>query len=649
MEIKDYIKDILSTPNIFEYVNNLEINILEKLITTSNDSYFNDDSDTTVLPDEIYDILIDFLRNKDPKNKLLKKVGTEVKLKERVELPYSLFSMDKIKPPSKKLQNYINKFKPPFILSDKLDGVSGLLVYEFDTSISLYTRGTAYEGQNISKIIKYIKKIPSYQTMYDICTKHKIKGEKNLIAFRGELIMRKKTFDKNWSTKMKNSRNTVSGLVNSKNINPSLAMDTRFVVYEIVDPIMSLLDQYSMLKLINTFDIVKYTNVDDLSYDTLSEYLLKRKNKSKYLIDGIIVSNNEVNKRPTKSNPNYAFAFKTILEDQKAITRVKYIEWNKSKHGYIIPTIIIEPVDIGGVTIKRVTGNNAKNVVDNKIGENALVEIIRSGDVIPKIEKVIEPGKVNMPDTMWHWNDTKIDIIADDINTDDIRIKNLYNFFLVLGAKGLGLKVIEKLFNSGLGTIKKILLVKKDHLLTIDTIKERSADNIMKEIDKVKNNVSIVKLMVASNTLGIGFGIKKIKPIINKYPDLLTLYSDWSTDEFIENIISIDGLNIKSATLFVSNFNNFIEFYNDIKKHINIIHHFHKVKKGKYINKKIVLSGFRDKLLQEYLENEGAEITTSVSKNTNILIVKDISSNSSKIDKATELGIKILEKDSIIY
>jgi len=641
--MNSYIEKLNSDIDLFEYVQKMSIKTLEELINFTSDKYFNDNE---VISDTVFDILIDFVRAKDPKNKLLKKIGSSVKLKEKEKLPYSLFSMDKVKPPSKKLDSYTKKYNGPYILSDKLDGVSALLVYDNNNNVNFYTRGTSHEGQNITKLLKYIKNIPSYDKMEKLCTKHKVKGKDNLIAFRGELIMTKETFDKNWSEKMKNSRNTVAGLVNSKNINPSLARDTQFVVYEVVDPILSILDQFDSIKKFK-FNIVNFKKINNLTFDSLSNFLLERKKESKYLIDGIIVTNNDKHTRPKNKNPDYAFAFKTILDDQKGVTKVVNIEWNQSKHGYLIPTIIIEPLKIGGVTIKRVTGNNAKFVIDNKIGKDAVVEVIRSGDVIPKIDNIIKIGKVNMPTIKWHWNKTGIDIIADNLNCKDIHIKNIYNFFVTLETKGLGERMIEKLYDNGLNTIKKIITVKKNKLLEIETIKEKLAQNILNSIKKSIENTTLSKIMVASNKLGIGMGIKRMESIINTYPNLLKEYTKWSKDTFINKIKEIEGWEDKTSTLFVENFNKFIIFYNDIKQYLKF-KTISKKNTGKYNGKKIVLSGFRDKELQEYLENEGAIITTSVSKHTYLVIVKDLESSSSKIEKAKSFNIPIKLKTHIL-
>ena len=133
-----------------------------------------------------------------------------------------------------------------------------------------------------------------------------------------------------------------------------MAGSTYFVVYQVVDPELTLLEQFKISNEIG-FRTVHFKKLDEINYNILSEYLKKRKTTSKYIIDGIIVSNNELHTRNTTGNPDYAFAYKDILEDQKAISTIEKLEWNISKDGYINPVVIIKPVEIGGVTISRIT------------------------------------------------------------------------------------------------------------------------------------------------------------------------------------------------------------------------------------------------------------------------------------------------------
>ena len=300
------------------------------------------------------------------------------------------------------------------------------------------------------------------------------------------------------------------------------------------------------------------------------------------------------------------------------------------------------------------TAHNAKYIVDNVLGVGSKIELIRSGDVIPYIKSVLKKstnGKPKMPDGEWHWNDTNVDIILDNLNDEDVLVKNLYFFFSKLETKGLGEKVLQKMVDVKIDSVVKILNVSKEDLLKVEGIKEKSADNILKAIDETIHNIPLFKLMVASNKLGHGIGEERIKQVLEKYPNLLSDYKKWSKKEFIDNLKDINGWEDKTSTLFVSNFPKFIKFYESISKFITLEKIIVTKKGNKMLNKIIVLTGFRDKELETLIENEGGKVNSSVSKNTDFVIVKDksiLDNPTEKIKNAQKLNIKIYIKDDFI-
>lgn len=643
MKVNNIIQNLKE--NVFDTIQKMSIDELTKIINVSIEHYYNKEP---IIDDNTFDILIDYLRLKDPKNKLLKQIGTSNISKDDVELPYFLGSMDKLRPyienENKKFKKWIKNYKKPYYLSDKLDGISALIVYNFDDTIKMYTRGSAIMGKDITKLIKYFKNIPSIENIKKFSNSYKIKGKKCYMAFRGELIMTQEAFKKRWSKDKKNIRNTVGGLVNSKRINPDLARDTRFVCYNILDPNLKIKQQYDIIQKLGLY-CVHFKETDRINMELLSKYLLKRKDKSKYDIDGIIVTNNDLHTQNVDANPEYAFAFKDMLESQKVIATVKNIEWNISKDKRIKPVVIINKVTIGGVDISRVTGNNARYIKDNGIGIDAQVEIIRSGDVIPKIVKVIKKVKPLFPKVDYEWDKNNVEIKVIGNNIEDVNIKNIYYFFSQLDTKGMGEKIVRKLYENKINTIEKILKMKKNELLDIEGFKEKSADNLIKSIKKAVSDKSLAEIMNASNKLGSGMGIERMKMITSTYPKILT--NNWSKKELIEKIKNIDGFDNITADIFASNFKSFLDFYNNIKNLISIKEK--KIKKGgKFKDMKIVVSGFRDKDIINYIENEGGILTNTVSKNTNLLVIKDSSvMDTSKVIKAKEYGVKIITKDEV--
>lgn len=553
--------------NIIKYINSLDIKILEKLLAYLSNAYYND---VSLVSDKIFDIISDVVKEKNPTTKHIKNVGAKV-IKNKVKLNYWLGSMNKFKSSNNKvLEAWKQKYTSPYIISDKLDGVSALLTYS--DKINLSTRGDGNIGFNINKLLDYIKYIPSLEEINNYCNANNIKGKHNTIAFRGELLISKKEFTK-WSNEFKNSRNLVSGVVNSKYINEDIAKDIFLVVYEIVDPVFSIEMQYNIISTLNLILVPYFITNDILDYSTLKTIFSNRKIQSEYYIDGIIVSANKYI-RNTSNNPDYAFAFKELLEEESIISTVTKVEWKISKDGVLIPTVHIEPTILNGIKITKTTGYNAKYIQDNIIGKGSIIEIIRSGDVIPIIKKIISPSTTNKPDMpheKYKWNEANIDILLVNLcDNKNYQIKNIYRFFSFIKTKGLGEKIIEKLYMNGLTTIIKILNATIDDLIKIEGIKEKSAENIINSVKAATKNISLSQLMVASNSFGKGFGIKKIQSLISTYPNILLEYKKWTKEDFILKLNELNNWDDKTSINFIHNFNNFISFYEDIQKYIKI-------------------------------------------------------------------------------
>jgi DNA ligase (NAD+) len=159
-----------------------------------------------------------------------------------------------------------------------------------------------------------------------------------------------------------------------------------------------------------------------------------------------------------------------------------------------------------------------------------------------------------MPNGEWHWNETKVDIICDSLDNKDVLIKNIYYFFSSIDTKGLGKKIVEKFINAGYNSILKIIKLNVSDILLVDGFKEKSAQNIVDSIKKSLTNVTLTKIMSASNKLGHGIGEERIKLVLDKFPNLLVDADKWSKEEFISNLKSLNGWEEKTSTLFASNY-----------------------------------------------------------------------------------------------
>jgi NAD-dependent DNA ligase len=243
-------------------------------------------------------------------------------------------------------------------------------------------------------------------------------------------------------------------------------------------------EQFDFLKKLD-IDIVlnEKINGTELTNELLSKLLVDWRKDYVYEVDGVIVVDDKV--YPRKSgNPEHAFAFKMVLSDQVAESKVVDVLWSPSKDGYLKPRVQIEPIKLGGVTIEYATGFNGAFIKDNKIGIGAMIEIIRSGDVIPYIRKVVVGAEeAKMPNVPYKWNDTHVDIMLEDIKGDvNVKEKNITGFFRVIGVEGLGSGNVTRIIKAGFDNIDKIIHMSVDDLKNVEGFQEKMAKKIHRNI-----------------------------------------------------------------------------------------------------------------------------------------------------------------------
>jgi len=593
------------------------------------------ETEESLLSDNQYDILREYILEKYPTNKTANAQHTEIKLdKNKVKLPYEMWSMDKIKPDTKELEKFKSKYSGPYVISCKLDGVSALYSTEKD-SPKLYTRGDGKYGQSIDHLIEYLN-LPT---------------DKN-ITLRGELIIKEKLFQEKYSSKYSNSRNFISGLVNKKKLTKediSILKDIDFVGYEVIKP--ENLKPSEQLNLILTLNgnCVKFIDSiikEQLTNEFLSEKLVDWRSNYEYTIDGIICIDDKVYPRESK-NPTHAFAFKMVLSDQSAEAKVLDVLWSASKDGFLKPRVQIEEVNIGGAKINYATGFNAKFIEDNKIGVGAVIKIIRSGDVIPKIEEVITPAETPlMPKEKYIWNETHVDIMLENKEDDEtVKLKNIAGFFKAIEVEGLGEANIKKIIKVGGNSIGKIIAMTISDLMEVEGFKEKMATKIYNSIQKQITKSSLATIAAASNIFGRGFGEKRIELILKELPNIIT--EDSSNQEKINKLKVIDGLGAKTSAQFVEKISEFKKFINEAKLQDKLSKKESPKKSPKkelpLSNKIVLLSDVKGKKkVTEKIEELGGEVVTNISKNINLLIVGSLDDETSKMKKAKEYNIEII-------
>lgn len=630
--------------NPLAFADALSVPKLVKLLKTTSKMYYEGES---VISDDMFDLVLEILRKKDPDNKYLKEAGYDKMTKDKVELPFFMPSLDKIKSDTDALKKWTKKYKGKYVVSDKLDGVSALLVINKATGNKLYTKGNGSIGYDISNFIQYLFK--------DV--ERELSKIPDGYALRGELIISKKNFSKlQKKHDYKLARTTIAGLLNSKTIDEEfleIANVMEFVLYSITHPNFKLVKQLKVLKEFG-LNVVEYTVLDKIDNDILSRYLIDRRDNGKYEIDGLVVVDNSQIYELEDKKPEYGFAFKMVLMDQVAEALVINIEWNASKHGYLIPTVIIDPVIIEGVEIQRATGKNAKFIVDNVIGIGSKIVMVRGGSVIPDVSKVLTPsfnGKPLLPNIPYKWNESKVHLVVQDVLGEaksNIQIKKITNFFKGIGVKFLGEGLVKKLVESGYDDVFKVVKAKKEDLVNIDGIGEKLVDKVYDEISRGLEEATVEMIMAGSTVFGRGLGIKKLGIILREYPDIMEMNKKGGIG--IDDITKLEGFDTKQATQFVENFGEFLVFYNELKKTGKLKKNGKGKKKGK-INEelkglKIVMTGFRDKDIEKFIVDSGGILSTSVSKKTDLLIYVDDST--SKYIKAVEIGVRVMTLEEFV-
>ena len=607
----------LETPQLLQIKNSL------------NDRYYNTGED--VIDDTKYDLIVEELTRRGSK------LSVGCKLRDgdnAVNLPCYLGGMDKLKcGEDKKIETWFSKNKSAsYIVSNKLNGVSCLAVFAGE-DVKLYTRGDGKVGADISYLSKNIQGLPIIKPLSKPLSK---------LSVRGELIISDKDYLAN-PNKKKNCLATIIGLVNSKTLRESVNQ-LHFVAYEYITESFDNFTPSAGLQNLKKlgFEVVPYQLVNAvMNSNYLKDYLLDRKKDSIYDIDGLIIQGDGQYDRThinASGNPTYAIAFKTNLEITDA--EVVDVVWEISRYGIIKPQVKIVPTEICNITNVSLSGFNAKFIKDNVIGKGSIITITRSGDIIPYIMGIVKPSDNNkplLPSYEYKWTDTGVDIYIDTtVENSERDIAQITHFFKTLEVKHISEGIIKKLHSQGYKTIKSILELNVKTLTSIGGIGEGVATRLM-EVHTVLKHVKMSILLVASGVFE-GFGSKRIETICERFNPLMDVITP-------DKLLTLKGISTVMTERFVQNLPSFKLFYNEIENFVGENFEHVEVKSGEYSDCVFVFSGFRDKHIEELIKSAGGEIGVAVTKTTTHLVVKDLCSTSGKIEKAKELGIKIISGD----
>lgn len=611
------------------------------------------------ISDKEYDQLVGQLREIDPDNSWFQQIEpAPIGSGRKVKLPVPMKSLDKVKSLSD-LLNWVSSTgekNPSLVITPKFDGLS--LLFDQETRQAFSRGGADNEGQD--------------------CTSHahKVGGIMqntlpNHIRYTyGELVFSRFAWD-TWfagkispysQEKYKSPRNTVAGFLNRDSVADELC-HTSFVRYGVDAQSLHEFDCYiDLYKLLtgtyNQECLAQVVNADQLTQELLHNLFQEWSNK--YFIDGLVIYLNDLElweqlgRKETSGNPNYAIAYKHPDFTDTFTTTVKDVNWAMSKTGALKPVVNIDMVDTGDCSMENPTGYNAKYIRENRIAPGAIVEVTRSGGVIPKILHTVEPASKKSIQQMWNglqvcphcgakleWNNTNVELRCPNTECYGRRLAKIIFFYTTLEAENMGEETLTRIFSAGYRTLKDILDITYEELTDIEGIGDGIANIILSTNKQIRSGVEITKLMHSSDCFeGIGqVKAKKILESLSPEDEFKFVIGQARTDNLTQEDLA------RLNKTWQSFFRGIQSFYNFISENRLVIlprEQPSQPTSTKYQDMKVCFTGVRDKELEAAILDGGGEVVNSVSKKTTHLIVADVNSASTKATKAKSLGIPIL-------
>ncbi|NRE77352.1 NAD-dependent DNA ligase LigA [Enterococcus faecium] len=548
----------------------------------------------------------------------------------------------------------------------KIDGLSVSLRYEDGNFVRGATRGDGTVGENITENLKTVRSVPI-----------KLKEPMN-IEVRGECFMPKRSFvqlnqDREAEGKdiFANPRNAAAGSLRQ--------LDSKITAKRNLDTFLYTVADFGPMKAKTQYDALEelekigfHTNREkrlchsiDEVWAYIEEYHDKRVDLP-YEIDGIVIKVNEFSLQDqlgfTVKAPRWATAYKFPPEEVE--TLIENIEWTVGRTGVVTPTAIMTPVRVAGTTVSRASLHNGDYIKLKDIRLKDTVLIYKAGDIIPEVSQVVLDKRPK--DSEEYQLPTHCPVCGSElVHLDEevalrcinpkcpAQMKEGLNHFVsrnAMNIDGLGPRVLEQMYDKKLvADVADLYKLTEEELLTLDKIKEKSANNILTAIDNSKDN-SVERLIFG---LGIRHvGAKAAKILAEHFGDLETL----SRSDY-ESIIALDTIGDIIADSVVTYFSNeeVHELMNELKQ-AGVNFEYKGLRstqlqevESPFKEKTVVLTGKLTRLTREEaketIENLGGKVTGSVSKKTDIVVAGEDAG--SKLTKAQELGIEVWTEDQM--
>lgn len=556
-----------------------------------------------------------------------------------------------------------------FSVEPKIDGVAGSFLYENGRFVRGATRGDGFVGEDVTENMRSIIDLP--QQLHD--------GEvPSVIEIRGEVYMRRSEFDEMnrqreaaGEPRFANPRNTTSGALRQIHITSTVSKPLRAFGYAIgmVEGNMPFLHSEVLARLremgFPTAPHIQTASTADELWECYEQWIARREDLD-FEIDGVVIKVNDTRRYDELGNvarePRWATAWK--FPASQGVTTIADIEINVGRTGSMNPLAILEPVEIGGVTIRRATLHNQDEInrLGVRIGDRVIVQ--RAGDVIPKIVSVVESERTG-DEREFEWPThcpvcgSEIERVEGEVHwycvnaSCPAQIREQLRHFVSRGAmdiEGLGSKLVTRFYDEGLiKTLADVYRLDWDRIVGMEGLGEKSVQNLQRSIETSKDR-PLARVIFA---LGIRHvGSQNAELLADEFGSLERL-ARASADE----IAQVDGI---GPTIAQSVFDWFAEERNlalvrdlaavGVRTEQDGPVRDQSLEDPEWQGKTVVLTGRLEQLTRseasEALKQRGAKVSSSVSKKTSLVVVGEDAG--SKADKAREYGIETIDETEFL-
>jgi len=522
--------------------------------------------------------------------------------------------------------------------SEKLDGLSVSVLWEKGRLVQALTRGDGFEGDDITNNVLKMARVPN-------CLPIPYSG-----YLRGEIALRKSVKQK-YFPDMANERNGAVGITKRKNGEGCEHLDIFFYkAYPDKDQNLNFTSETEILDYIkNELGLLtpRYYKTGLKTLLALHEkYELGVREKLDYILDGLVVNIDSIQRQTEITDnellPEYSRKYK--FEAEKAETELLQVVMQVGRTGAITPLAILDPVVCGGTLISKATLHNYDEIDRLGIEAGDIIQVIRSKDVIPKITRVVRKSEYSTPikrpkecpvcssvvekeDTIYYCRNEYCGAMV---------TKALLHWLNILGIKNMGEKLVEALNDAG-----KLKTIPDFYKLTVEDISEldrqgiKNATKVLKEINNRKV-ITIAELLAGLNIRTLS--VKRAEILEDNFGELDHILALKTKD-----IVGIEGFETTLATFIVTGLKIKANLIKDILKYVSL----KKKVEGALTGKSFCFSGFRNPDLENQLKAKGGRIASGVNKKLDYLIVMNKNGSTSKIKKAKDYGINVLDTDDL--